>query len=201
MPQRYDYANREGTEEVSWPRFAELAEQLAGQLATRDVDVIIGIARGGLFPATFVAAALRCEMYPVRITRRVNDRVVYDRPVWKVDVTSGVAGRRVAVIDEMADSGETLEMVAKRALERGAESVVTASLFAHTWADPMPEEVARVSDALVIFPWDARVLVDGAWQLHPELAQAIALQAAADEAAPDAAESAPIDDGASGAET
>ena len=104
-------------------------------------------------------------------------------------------------IDEMADRGETLEMVAKRALERGADSVVTASLFAHTWADPMPEEVARVSDALVIFPWDARVLVDGAWQLHPELAQAIALQAAADEAAPDAAESAPIDDDASGAET
>ncbi len=176
MIKSYDYAQRDGVNEITWTRFAELAEELAVSVAAHDVDIVVGIARAGLFPAAHVAAALRKELYPVRITRRINDRVVYERPVWKVDVTADVAGRRVIVIDEMADSGETLRLVADRVRERGAASVVTASLVAHSWAAPQPEIVALTSDALVLFPWDARVLIDGAWQVNPEFATALALQ-------------------------
>ncbi len=178
MMKSYDYAQRDGVDEITWTRFAELAEELAVSVAAQDVDIVVGIARAGLFPAAHVAAALRKELYPVRITRRINDRVVYAQPVWKVDVTADVAGRRVAVIDEMADSGETLQLVAKRVRERGAASVVTASLVAHSWAAPQPEVVALESDALVLFPWDARVLIDGVWQVNPEFAEALALQKA-----------------------
>ena len=38
-----------------------------------------------------------------------------------------------------------------------------------------------VTDALVLFPWDRRVLVDGAWGPRPELEDAIAAQDRADE--------------------
>jgi hypoxanthine phosphoribosyltransferase len=175
MMKSYDYAQRDGVDEITWTRFAELAEELAVSVAAQDVDIVVGIARAGLFPAAYVAAALRKELYPVRITRRINDRVVYERPVWKVDVTADVAGRRVIVIDEMADSGETLRLVAERVRERGAASVVTASLVAHSWAAPQPEIVALTSDALVLFPWDARVFIDGVWQVNPEFAKALAL--------------------------
>jgi hypoxanthine phosphoribosyltransferase len=140
------------------------------------VDAIVGIARAGLFPSTLVACGLRCEFYPVRITRRVNDRVVYNRPVWRVDVPTEVRGRTVAVIDEIADTGETLALVARRVRARGAARVVTASLVSHSWADPVPEVVALVTDALVLFPWDRQVFVGDRWQVHPELAEAIATQ-------------------------
>jgi adenine/guanine phosphoribosyltransferase-like PRPP-binding protein len=46
---------------------------LVEQLAQEKVDVVIGIARGGLIPATAIAAALRCEMFPIRLTRRMHD--------------------------------------------------------------------------------------------------------------------------------
>ena len=64
----------------------------------------------------------------MRVTRRINDVVEFQQPVWRVDIPATVAGQRVAVIDEIADSGETLAMVASRVLERGASHVVTASL-------------------------------------------------------------------------
>jgi uncharacterized protein len=65
---------------------------------------------------------------------------------------------------------------AERVRALGAADVVTASLVSHSWADPMPDAVALVTDALVLFPWDRRVYVDGAWQAHPEVAAALALQ-------------------------
>ena len=172
----YDYANRKGVEEISWERFGELSRELTEKLAGKKVDIVIGIARAGLFPATAVACALRRELYPVRVTRRVNDVVQYESPIWRVDVPSTVAGQGVAVIDEIADTGETLAIVAARALERGARRVWTMSLVAHSWADPQPDYTALDSDALLIFPWDKNVITDTGWQMHPELEAAIRAQ-------------------------
>jgi uncharacterized protein len=172
----YDYAQRKGIEEISWERFGELSRTLAGQLSGKKVDLVIGIARAGLFPATAVACALRRELYPVRVTRRVNDVVQYRSPIWRVDVPATVAGQRLAVIDEIADTGETLAIVAARALERGARQVWTLSLVAHSWANPQPDFTALQSDALLVFPWDKQVLTSAGWKLHPELESAIRSQ-------------------------
>lgn len=172
----YDYAHRDGVEEIDWQWFAALARKLAQELAGAEIEAIVGVARAGLVPAATVACALRCDLFPVRVTRRDNDVVVRESPVWKVDVSPEVAGKVVAVVDEIADSGETLALVAARVRELGAARVVTASLVAHSWADPAPDHVALTTDALVIFPWDKEVLVDGQWQTHPELAAALDAQ-------------------------
>lgn len=172
----YDYANRKGVEEISWERFGELSHSLTEQLADKKIDIVIGIARAGLFPATAVACALRRELFPVRVTRRVNDVVQYESPIWRVDVPATVAGQRVVVIDEIADTGETLAIVGARALERGARRVWTLSLVAHTWANPQPDFTALTSDALLIFPWDKQVFTTDGWQTHPELEAAVRAQ-------------------------
>ncbi len=172
----YDYAHRKGIRELSWEDFASLAAHLAERLADYQPQAIVGIARAGLFPATAVACALRGELFPARITRRVEDIIVHQTPVWKVPVSPEVAGKVVAVVDEIADSGQTLALVAEQVGRLGATKVVTACLVSHTWADPKPDVVALLSDELVIFPWDRRVLIEGEWQPHPEIVAAIAAQ-------------------------
>jgi len=174
--QSYDYARRQGVEEISWDRFARLSRALAERLAARRIDAVVGIARAGLFPATAVACALRCDLHPVRVTRRAQDAVIARHPVWKIDVSAEVQGKIVAVVDEIADTGETLAMVAARVRECGAAQVVAAALVAHSWASPLPEIVGLTTDALVIFPWDRQVLAEAHWQPHPELAAALKLQ-------------------------
>ena len=172
----YDYAQRKGVEEISWEKFTELAEKLAEALAEQAVEIILGIARGGLFPATAVACTLRRELYPIGVSRRVNDSILFEHPIWRVDIPDAVARHTVALVDEISDSGETLKMAAARARARGAVKVVTASLVSHSWAKPMPDVTALVSDALVIFPWDRQVYMDGKWQINPEIAQALRFQ-------------------------
>ena len=165
----YDYAHRIGIRHITWDDFASLARTLAERLEPYQPQVILGIARAGLFPATAVSCSLRCEMYPIRLTRRMNDKVVNDQPVWKTPIPSEVAGKVVAVIDEIVDTGKTLDMAAAVARELGALEVVTATLVSHFWAEPTPMVSTLVTDEFVIFPWDALVLDHGRWVTHPEV--------------------------------
>ena len=172
----YDYSKRTGVLPLTWEDFDRLARRLAELLEPFHPEIIVGLARAGLFPATAVACSLRTELYPARLTRRLNDQVVRDTPEWLVPISPAVAGKIVAVVDEMTDSGQTLAIAAVQALERGARQVITASLISHSWAVPAPQLAALVTDAFVIFPWDAQVRVDGRWVPHPEVAAGLRAQ-------------------------
>lgn len=172
----YEYSQRKGVLEITWDDFSSLAARLVEGIAHFDPEIIIGIARAGLFPATAAACMLRREFYPARVTRRFQDQVVYPQPRWKIPISPEVADKKTVIIDEIADSGQTLALAAQEALKLGAQQVITAALVCHSWADPMPEVCALVSDALVIFPWNQRVYIDNRWQPHPELVAALQAQ-------------------------
>lgn len=165
----YNYQNRQGVIRLDWENIHDYCQQLAESLLSQNFDLVIGIARGGLYPATLISDMLQKEFYPVRLTRRENDLIIHKEPIWKVDVTSAVENKKVMIIDEIADSGQTLQLVAKQVLSKGAQSVSTATVITHSWANPKPDFYAFESDALIIFPWDTRILIDGRWQLHPEI--------------------------------
>ena len=173
----YNYQHRDGVLEIGWNKFAQYSKMLAELLAKEDVDIIVGIARAGLIPATTVACMMRKDLYPIRLTRRLNDEVVSKKPEWKVSLQDNVvAGKHVVVVDEIADTGETLDTAANRIRESGAKKVITAALFAHTWAKPKPDIVMLETDALLLFPWNARVYQDGVWKVHPELVDVLGSQ-------------------------
>lgn len=160
----YAYVARYGCQRLSWERFETLTAVLTEQVATAEAELIVGVSRAGLFPATAVACALQLPLYPVVFARS-------DPPVWLVDLpATAVAGKRVAIVDEVADSGRTLQLVARRAAARGAKAVATAALVSHSWAAPRPAFAAWQTDAFIIFPWEAQVYSDGRWQPHPEIA-------------------------------
>lgn len=165
----YDYANRLGVLKLSWMDVSGLCKELSAQVSMAGADAVVGIARAGLIPATQVALHLRCELFPVRLTRRERGEVLHRSPVWKAPPPADVAGKAVAVIDEMSDTGETLAIAAAACLEAGAARVITAALVAHSWADPAPGMVALRSDAFVLFPWDREVYSEGHWRPHPEV--------------------------------
>lgn len=173
----YDYSHRKGAREITCQDFSNLAAHLTEMVDRAAPDIIVGIARAGLFPATALACALRREMYPIRVSRRVNDEVTFDDPVWRTPVTFDVEGKTVAVVDEIADSGRTLALVAEELRSKGAEKVISACLASHTWASPPPDYTALVTDELVIFPWDKQVYSEGRWQPHPEITAALGTQA------------------------
>ncbi|MBA3948167.1 MAG: phosphoribosyltransferase [Herpetosiphonaceae bacterium] len=158
-------------ESINWERFEQLTHMLAEQIAPFDPQIIIGIARGGLFPATLLSFILRHELYPIRLAYHHDDSE--QPPIWLVPPPTKVDGRRVLVVHETAESGRTLALAAAEIRALGASQVRTASLYAHTWANPRPDYVALTSDALILSPWDRAIFIDGQWSTHPELSAAL----------------------------
>jgi hypoxanthine phosphoribosyltransferase len=173
--QSYSYASREGIHSVSWEEFYALCAGLAIAVADYDPDVIVGVARGGLYPATQLSHLLRLSLVPVVLSRRVNDEVVHGSPVWTVQPPASLTGKRVLVIDEICDSGETLRMVVAYITET-ALTVRSAVLYSHTRGVEVPDYVGLVSDELIINPWDKSVVRDGKLVPHPEYVEALRLQ-------------------------
>lgn len=172
----YDYSSRHGVRPVSWEDFHGLCKALAAGVAPWRPEVILAVGRGGFYPGTLVAHLLWAEIYPVRLTRRANDVVVRERPVWLLEPPALVVDKRVLVIDEISSTGETLALVREKALALGAAGVRCAVLYAHTWGTAVPDYIGLVSDELLMNPWDREIYRDGAFVLHPEYAGALAQQ-------------------------
>jgi hypoxanthine phosphoribosyltransferase len=162
----YDHAHT-GVTEITWARFGELCKELALAVTAYDPEIVVGIAKGGVLPAAVLASLLRREFYPIRLSRRHDDRVVRDQPALLTPMPEAVAGKRVIVVDDIAVTGETLRLAAQEALRLGAAAVKTATLFVHG-ASQRPDYFVLESDDLILNPWDYLVLEGGRFVVHPE---------------------------------
>ncbi len=172
----YDYSSRKGIRPISWDDFHGLTKALAAAVAPWRAQIILPVARGGLYPGALLAHILQVEVYPVRLTRRVDDVVTRESPEWLMEPPAAVAGRRALVVDEMCDTGRTITLVRDRALELGAAEARTATLHAHTWGAAIPDYIGLITDELVMNPWDREIYRNGAFRFHPEYAGALEQQ-------------------------
>ena len=77
-----------------------------------------------------------------------------------------VRGRRVLVVDETCDSGETMRLAVAAVVNAGAGDVRTAVSF--RTGDYEPNYAALETDAVIVLPWDREILVDGALVPNPK---------------------------------
>jgi len=140
---------------------------MAVKAAAYAPEAIVGIARGGWLPATVLASMLCCDLYPMRLSRREGGRVVHETPQILLPPPAQVAGRRILLLDDIADTGVTLSLALRTLKRTGAAEVHTAALVAHSWASPQPEIVGLLTDAFVITPWEREMVQDGVLVPHP----------------------------------
>lgn len=168
-----NFARQSGITAITWEQFGELCRQLAVRASPYAPDAVVGIARGGWLPATVLACILRCELYPMRLSRREGERRVHQVPQILLPPPAQVAGRRVLLVDEIADTGTTLALGVRSLKRAGVAELRTATLVAHSWASPRPDFVALETDAGIINPWDREVIEDGVLVTRPDIAVAL----------------------------
>ncbi|QTE30528.1 phosphoribosyltransferase [Pengzhenrongella sicca] len=147
-------------EVLGWDEFGAAARELArAVLASGFVpDVVVAIARGGLLPGGAIAYALgtkavgtlNVEFY-TGIDERLADPVVL-APLLD---TAGLAGLRCLVVDDVADTGETLALV-QRLVAVHCAQVRTAVLYAKPHSIVAPDFVWRRTARWITFPWSAQ---------------------------------------------
>lgn len=172
----YSYETRKGIHPISWTDFVGICKGLALAASNFEPEMILGIARGGLYAATLLSHLLRVDLYPIRLTRRHNDRVVYDTPRWIINPPAEVKDKRVLIVDEICSEGITLQMAVGETQTLGAKEIKTAVMYSHTWGKQIPDYIGILSDELIMNPWDREILRQGKFILHPEYIHALEQQ-------------------------
>jgi uncharacterized protein len=140
--------------ELTWAEFDRMVQSLARRIqVTFRPQAVVGVAHGGVFAGGAIASALGCDFYPVRISRRSRVKSRRRSPRLSGQMPRELKAKRVLVVDDVAASGETLELACKLAVRVGAKEVTTAALVARE-DGYQPGWSALTTQALVVFPWD-----------------------------------------------
>ncbi len=142
-----------GVRELGWAPFGELAREMAARIAESfRPDVVLGIAKGGVFVGGALAGALRADFHAIRIERRSRDPKGSARPAAKEQLPS-LRGKRVLVVDDVAATGRTLDKARALARRAGAKEVQAAVLVVRP-GGARPEWFALETNELTVFGWD-----------------------------------------------
>ncbi len=108
---------------------AEIARRLAEDLGDCN-PVLIGVLTGSF---VFLADLVRRLEFPLQVefiaARSYGDSAVAGELEIACDVSCGIAGRHVVIVDDIADTGRTLKALVRMLHERGAASVHTCCLL------------------------------------------------------------------------
>ncbi|SDO51355.1 hypothetical protein SAMN04515671_1179 [Nakamurella panacisegetis] len=147
-------------EVLTWERFGVACRQLAQQVADDGFtpEIVIAVARGGLLPAgalayalgTKAAGTLNVEFYS-DIEQTLPDPVVLE-PMLD---TVAISGKRLLVVDDVADSGRTLALVMDLMRQHGAEAR-SAVLYTKPRTILVPDYSWRETELWITFPWSAQ---------------------------------------------
>jgi hypoxanthine phosphoribosyltransferase len=145
-----------GVRELTWLEFGSIVRDLGTRIAARfQPDVILGVARGGIFVGGAMAGPMRAEFLPVRVEKRSRDRTA--TPTFRVPE---VKGRNVLVVDDVTSSGATLEKAKVLARRSGAREVHAAALVVRP-GGARPDWFALETAQLIVFPWDYQLDASG----------------------------------------
>lgn len=146
--------------ELSWAEFDRVVQQLARELSKKfRPEAVVGVAHGGVFVGGALASALKVEFYPVRISRRSRDQGVAAAPKLSGVMPKELAGKRVAIVDDIAASGDTLELASELAKVAGAKAVATTALVCRPKGFK-PDFYWQNSGTFFVFPWDYDLSTD-----------------------------------------
>src|ERR1700733_9105540 len=106
----------EERENLTWQGFGEAARELARAIAADEFepDLILSIARGGLFVAGALGYALSVKnLHVMNVEFYDGIGSTLDMPVMLPPVPQAVdfSAKKVLIADDVADSGKTLELV------------------------------------------------------------------------------------------
>jgi hypoxanthine phosphoribosyltransferase len=65
-------------------------------------------------------------------------------------------GKRVLIVDEVADTGKSLKMVREHIVQEGAEEVKTATVYYKPWSVVRPDYFAKETSDWIVFPWEIK---------------------------------------------
>ncbi|MDO5746304.1 MAG: phosphoribosyltransferase [Actinomycetaceae bacterium] len=156
-------------EVLTWPGFGEGIRELAVQIVDSGwtPDLVVAVARGGLLPAGALAYAMGLKAIGTMNVEFYTDIAeTLPEPVLIPPLMdpSALEGKKVLVVDDVADSGKTLALVMKMIREQGVPGIGdqkainvsearSACIYHKSRSIIEPDYVWKKTDKWINFPW------------------------------------------------
>ncbi|AYJ33566.1 phosphoribosyltransferase [Corynebacterium xerosis] len=159
MAYHADSSDLQQKEILTWEGFGVAQRELAQTIADDgyEPEIIIAVARGGLVAAGALSYALGVKLSDaINVEFYTDVHTTLPDPILLeplLDVAS-ISGRKLLVVDDVADSGRTMKLVLEILREQGAE-VRSAVLYEKSVSVVKPDYTWRHTDEWIVFPWSA----------------------------------------------
>ena len=153
-------------ENLTWQGFGDACRQIAQQIADSGwiPDLIVAIARGGMLPAGAISYALGVKAngaINVEFYTGVGKTMTEPEILEPYMDISSLEGKRVLIVDDVADSGKTLklimDLISEKGLSMGGDSAKLNARSATIYLKPTsiikPDYVFKQTDKWINFPW------------------------------------------------
>ena len=149
----------EQREVLTWEGFGSASRELTQQILDSGFapDILLSITRGGLLPAGAIAYAMdtkNLHIINVEFYTGVGERLPMPVLLPPVPVAVDLSGQKVLIVDDVADTGETLRMVRDFCAAHVAETRV-AVVYEKPRSVVKADYVWRYTDQWISFPWSS----------------------------------------------
>ncbi|MGW2512392.1 phosphoribosyltransferase [Streptomyces scopuliridis] len=153
----------ETRENLTYEKFGRAVRELAQTIADDgyEPDVVLSIARGGVFVAGGLAYALDCKnIHLVNVEFYTGVGTTLAMPVMLAPVPNVVdfSNKKVLIADDVADTGKTLKLVHDFCIDHVAE-VRSAVIYEKSQSLVKCEYVWKRTDDWIDFPWSVEAPV------------------------------------------
>ena len=77
-------------------------------------------------------------------------------PVITQPVSTSVMGKKVLVVDEVADTGKSLRLVRSHLEKQGATEVMILTVYYKPWSVEVPDWYGKETSRWIVFPWERK---------------------------------------------
>jgi hypoxanthine phosphoribosyltransferase len=143
----------------------ELAAAIRG--SGFDSELIVGVSRGGWAPARVLSDLLQnTRTASIKVEFYTGLGTTNKRPVVTQPLSENASGKNVLIVDDVADSGESLKVAIHHLREKGAKEIKTATIYYKPHSTFKPDFFAASTSEWIIFPWErleaAKLLIEEA---------------------------------------
>ena len=147
----------------SWSQFGEDIFTLSQKIleSGQKFDRIVALAKGGLTLSRSLVDYVKVEeVSSIQIEFYTGIDQTAKTPVITQSLPVSIRDERILIVDDIADSGETLELAMKYLQYHGAKSIHTATLFMKPKSKIKPDYFVNETSAWIVFPNEIRETIE-----------------------------------------
>ncbi len=130
-------------------------------------DLIVGLSRGGWLPARILSDLLENpKLASIKIESYVGIEYRGKSVLTQELAGSVLAGKSVLLVDEVADTGESLKLAKSYISREGALETRVATLYVKPKSAFKPDYCEEITDCWIVFPWEIKETIRRIWEAN-----------------------------------